>query len=79
MDDVDAVVLPVGAGDAQEEREPAPEAELPLTGQAAVEDELAAYTVVVLPGLLDDAVDEDLDGLAYTGWKFDARAFGHPS
>src|SRR5437667_5838318 len=35
---VDTVVLLVRAGDAEEERRPAPEAETPLVGEAAAED-----------------------------------------
>jgi DNA gyrase subunit B len=35
VDDVDHVVLPVGAGDAEEHRQPAPEAEPPLAREAA--------------------------------------------
>ena len=52
VDDVDAVVLAVGAGDAEEEREPAPEAEPPLAGERPLEDELVALAAEVPPGLL---------------------------
>src|SRR5581483_1313513 len=37
VDDVDRVVLPVGAGDTEEERQPAPEAESSLAGERAAE------------------------------------------
>ena len=67
VDDVDAVVLPVGAGDAEEEREPAPEAEPPFARQPPLEDELVALAPEVPAGLLDDAVDEHLEALADAG------------
>ena len=60
VDHVDAVVLPVGAGHAEEEREPAPEAELPFTRERPLEDELASLPPEVLPWLLDDAVGRRL-------------------
>ena len=44
VDDVDRVVLPVRAGDPEEEREPAPEPELALLGQRPLEDERVPST-----------------------------------
>src|SRR2546423_2964575 len=64
VDHVDAVVLAVGPGDAEEEGEPAPEPEAPLAGEASLEDELAAFAAEVSAGLLADAVDVDLELLA---------------
>src|SRR5581483_9581328 len=40
VDDVDTLVTAVGTGDAEEDREPAPEAEPPLLRELAREDEL---------------------------------------
>ena len=45
VDDVDRLVLAVRAGDAEEDREPAPEAELPLAGELPPEDERPADLV----------------------------------
>src|SRR5438105_15047037 len=73
VDHVHAVVLAVGARDAQEEREPAPEAEAPLVGEPAAEDELVALAPEVLAGLLRDAVDEDLELLADSRRELHAR------
>src|SRR5204863_2514901 len=67
VDDVDRVVLPVGAGDAEEEREPAPEAELPLARQLALEDERVPLPPEVLAGLLEHAVDVDLERVRGVG------------
>ena len=55
VDHVDAVVLPVGAGDAEKEREPAPEAEPSFAGQTPVEDELVPLLSEVTARLLCDA------------------------
>jgi hypothetical protein len=60
VDDVDAVVLAIGSGDAQEEREPAPKAKAALVGQAPFEHELVALAAKVLSRVLADAVQEDL-------------------
>ena len=78
VDDVDAVVLPVRPCDAEEEREPAPEAEPPLLGQPRLEDELVAQAPKVTTFLLRDAVDEDLKVRPDTSRKLHARSFAHP-
>src|SRR5438309_7779883 len=49
VDDVDGVVLAVGAGNAEEEAEPAPEAELPLARELVPEEERAALLVEIDP------------------------------
>ena len=79
VDDVDAVVLPVRAGDAEEDRQPAPEPEAPLPGERPVEDELVPLPPEVPTGLLADAVHEDLEALAYPRREFYMRPLGHPS
>src|SRR5205085_5023332 len=77
VDDVDRVVLPVRAGDAEEEREPAPEAELALASQLALEDERVPLPPEVLAGLLEHAVDVDLERVRGVGGEVGARPFGH--
>src|SRR5437868_2074218 len=57
---VDRVVLPVGARDRERHREPAPEAELALLLEIALEDEQVAAQLVVLALGLRDAVEIDL-------------------
>src|SRR4029453_13671427 len=79
VDDVHAVVLPVGTRHAEEHREPAPEAEPALPRQPPVEDELVALAAEVAPRLLEDAVHEDLERVAYAGREFHARPFSHRS
>ena len=61
VDHIDTLVPAVGAGDTEEEREPAPEAEAALLDERAREDELAVPADEVLSLLLADAVDVDLD------------------
>src|SRR5690242_15844436 len=58
VDDVDLVVAPVGARDTQEERQPAPESELPLRGELAVENQRRPDLVEVGSAVLLDAVHE---------------------
>jgi hypothetical protein len=60
IDDVDAVVLAIGPGDAEEEGEPAPEAEPPLAGKRPLEDKLIARAAEVLARLLAHTIQEDL-------------------
>ena len=60
---VHAVVLAVRARDAEEEREPAQEAELPLTRERALEDELVPLAAEVAACLLRHPVQEDLEAL----------------
>jgi hypothetical protein len=78
VDDIDAVVLAVRPCDAEEEREPAPEAEPPLLGQPRLEDELVAQAPKITTFLLRDAVDEDLKVRPDTSRKLDTRSFAHP-
>ena len=78
VDDVDAVVLPVRPRDAEEEREPAQEAEPPLLGEPRLEDELVAQATKITTFLLRDAVDEDLKVRPDTSRKLDTRSFAHP-
>src|SRR6478672_9066775 len=78
VDHVDAVVLPVRPRDAEEEREPAPEAEPPLLGEPRLEDELVAHAPKITTFLLRDAVDEDLKVQPDTSRKLDTRSFAHP-
>src|SRR3954469_11624417 len=56
-DDVDRLVLAIGAGDPEEEREPAPEPELPFAGELTAEHERPADLVEVHAGVLRHAVD----------------------
>lgn len=79
VDDVDAVVLAVGPRDTEEEREPAPEAEPALAGEAPFEDELVALAAKVLSGVLPDTVQEYLEVFAEPGWKLYARPFSQAS
>jgi hypothetical protein len=67
VDDVDAVVLPVRAGDAEEEREPTPEAEPALARERALEDERVPFAPKVLPRLLQNAVEIHLKLVAGCG------------
>ena len=62
VDDVDGVVLAVGAGDAEEQREPPPKPQLALLGELASEDEPPAELLVVDPTRLRHAVHEHLEG-----------------
>jgi len=78
VDDVDAVVLPVRPCDAEEEREPAPEAESPLLGEPRLENELVAQAPKITTFLLGDTVDEDLKVRPDTSRKLDTRSFAHP-
>ena len=60
---VHAVVLAVRARDAEEEREPAQEAELPLALERALEDKLVPLATEVAARLLRHPVQEDLESL----------------
>jgi hypothetical protein len=64
VDDVHAVVLPVRACDAEEEREPAPETEPALPGELPLEEELVPLTPEIVTLLLAHAVEKDLDRFA---------------
>src|SRR6476646_3484505 len=77
VDDVDAVVLAVRAGDAEHHRRPPPHAEL-LLRQLALEDErpLAHHEVDALPLL--HAVQEDLERPLHIGRKSDERSPARP-
>ena len=55
---------PVRAGDAEEHAGPAPEPEVALADELALEEERSAHDLVVGALLLRDAVDEDLEGPA---------------
>src|SRR4029077_10612233 len=61
VDDIDTIVLPVGACDPEKEGCPAPEAELSLPREAAVEDDLTAFADEVRAFLLAHAVYVDLE------------------
>jgi hypothetical protein len=69
VDDVDRVVLPVGPGDAEEEREPAPEAQAALLREPTVEEELVPDHVVIAARLLRHAVHEHLELAAHARRK----------
>src|SRR6266508_3239441 len=60
VDDVDVVVLAVGAGHAEEQRQPPPEAEPALAREGAVEEERPPLHLVVAPALLWNPVHEHL-------------------
>jgi hypothetical protein len=60
VDNIDAVVLPVRPGHAEEEREPTPETERALLRQPPLEDELVPLAPKITTLLLGDAVEEDL-------------------
>ena len=78
VDDIDAVVLSIRSGDAEEEREPAPEAEPPLLGQPHLEDEFVPQAPKITTFLLRNAVEEDLKVRPDTSRKLHARLFAHP-
>src|SRR4029077_6327988 len=63
-DDVDAVIPPVRAGNAEKQREPPPEAEPAFLAQFTREDERAPDLVEIAAGKLLDAVEEDLECVA---------------
>ena len=77
-EDVDAVVLAVRAGDAEEQRQPAPEAEPALLREPCLEDELVSLAAKIAPLLLRDAVQENLKVRPDTSRKLHARPFAHP-
>jgi len=77
VDDVDGVVLAVGACDAQEEAEPAPRTELPLARQRPCEDKRSGLDAVVLSGLLRHSVEEDLEGRREPARQLHAGALRH--
>ena len=78
VDHVDAVVLPVRPGHAEEEREPTPETEPALLGQPTPEDQLVALAPKITTLLLGDAVEEDLKVRPDPSRKLHARSFAHP-
>src|SRR4029453_19195991 len=61
VEDVDGVVLAVGPGEAEEDREPAEESQPALLGERAAEDQLAAAQLEVPPSLLANALHVDLE------------------
>src|SRR3989304_10631802 len=69
VDDVDGVVLPVGAGDAERDPRPAPEAELALGVELTVEHECAALDPIALSLDLRDPVDIALEEAGPAGRK----------
>ena len=73
VDDVDAVVLAVGAGDPEHDAQPAPEAEPALARELASETRARPSPLVVLPSLLGHAVDEHLERTV------ERRAAGRPA
>jgi hypothetical protein len=75
---VDAVVLPIRAGNAEEEGEPTPETEPALPGQPPLEDKLVALAPKITTLLLGDSVEEDLKVRPDTSRKLHARSFAHP-
>ena len=64
VDHVHDVVLPIGAGDAEEEGKPAPEAEASLLCELPLEEKLVPLTPEVAALLLAYAVEKDLDRFA---------------
>jgi len=79
VDHVDAVVLAISPRNAEEEREPAPEAEPALVREAPFEDELAPIAAKVLPGLLPDPVHVDLELVTEAGRQLNVRPRRHAS
>src|SRR5438067_2077974 len=79
VDHVDLVVLPVRAGDAEEEREPAPEAEAALARQRPLEDELARLVPEVASLDLPYAVQEDLELARHARRQLHPRPLLHRS
>jgi len=78
VDHVDAVVLPIRPGNAEEEREPTPETEPALSGQPPLEDKLVALAPKITTLLLGDSVEENLKVRPDTSRKLHARSFAHP-
>jgi len=78
VDHVDAVVLPIRSGDAEEEREPTPETEPALSGQPPLEDKLVPLAPKITTLLLGDSVEENLKVRPDTSRKLHARSFAHP-
>ena len=79
VDHVDAVVLAIGPGDAEEEGQPPPEPQAPLLGELGSEDELVSLAPKITTLLLRHAVQEDLKVRPDTSRKLHARSFGHAS
>ena len=77
VDDVDAVVLPVGPRDPEEDREPADRSQPSLLRERLVEAKLAAAELVVAPGLLAHAVHEDLERFLHSRRKGHDPGFIH--
>src|SRR5204862_5347167 len=73
VDDVNGLVLAVGAGDPEQHREPADRPEPSLLRQNAVEDELAPDPVEVPARLLRDPVHVHLVTLSDAGWSLNTR------
>ena len=65
IDHVDSLVAAVGAGDAEEHRQPADRAQTTLLSELAAEDELAPEPVEVASGLLPDPVHVHLVTLSH--------------
>ena len=78
VDDVDAVVLAIRPGHAQEQGQPAPEPEPPLFGEAPLEDEAVSFAPKIPALLLRNAVQKHLKVRPDTSRKLYARPLGHP-
>ena len=70
-------MLPVGARDAEEDRRPAPEAELAFGLELAREDEMAVGDPVIGAFDLRDAVHEDLEWPGHIPRQTHARSLAH--
>src|SRR5947209_11926555 len=77
VDDVDALVLPVRAGDPEQHRQPSERAEAPFLSELAAKDELVAEPVEVPPGLLKDPVHVHLVTNTHTCGQLDTRPLLH--
>src|SRR6476660_6936437 len=73
IDDVDALVLPVGPGDPEQHRQPADRPEPTLSGERPSKDERVADAVEVTSGLLPHAVHVHLVTISDTARKLHAR------
>jgi hypothetical protein len=71
VDDVDRLVLAIGAGDPEEHRRPSEKPEFSFLRERPVEDEFAADLLVVDPVLLEDAVHVHLERVADVWWQLD--------
>src|SRR3954452_23635919 len=79
VDEVDGLVLAIGAGDPEQHREPADRAETTLLGKGPPEDELVSDAVEVAAGLLPHAVHVHLVTISRPCGQLDARVGLHVS